>query len=177
MGKKLGRYGVLACLFILCGFAVMKCDAKEENGEEILVTLMVTQNKTEVLEEKDEIGKVITALEAGTTVLCCEEEKDGWIRILYQDYEGYVRAENLIAYGSRDELEKEFSVLDTYFENGFERIGEMQKQRVQSIIWAAVIVLLLAASIVLGTASVIKNKGKREKRNEEEYFTNAGNDG
>lgn len=177
MGKKLGRYGALACLFILCGFAVMKCDAKEENGEEISATLMVTQNKTEILEEKDEIGKVITVLEAGTTVLCCEEEEDGWIRILYQEYEGYVRAENLIAFGSREELEKEFSVLDTYFENGFERISEMQKQRVQSIIWAAAIVLLLAASIALGTASVIKNKGKREKRNEEEHIANAGNDG
>jgi len=177
MGKKLSGYGAVACLVILCGLAVMKCDAREKSGEEISATLMVTQNETEVWEEKNETGKVITVLETGTVVLCCEEEEDGWTEILYQDYEGYVKAENLIAYGSREELEKEFSVLDTYFENGFERISEMQKQRMHDIIWAVAIVLLLAASIVLGGASVIKNKGKREKGHEEEHIANAGNDG
>lgn len=157
MGKKSSVWMPTLFLLILLMIPVLKCHA-EESGK---LVLMVTLTETDILEECNYSSNVIMTIEKGVTVICLGEE-NGWLKVSYQDSEGYARTENLTEYVDRANMEKEFSDLNTYFLNGFDKIQEMQKERIQNYIWGIVIGLLLIVSILVGVTSAVK-KSKEKK--------------
>jgi len=128
------------------------------------VALMKTKEETVIRAENNENSEIVVTLSEDTPVIANEETENGWFRVAYQDYEGYINRQQLTEYTDNQKLTEEFSNVEQYFNNGFDKINELYKSKVQDYMWIIAITVLIVASVVVRIVTIIKkNKGMSEE--------------
>lgn len=126
------------------------------------MTLYKLEEKTDVKEQADIEAETIISLEEGTPVLVIEEE-NGWVKIRYQDFSGYVQKELLGSYASQSDIDKEFDDIEETFDNIYKEIDSLQRKKVQEVLWFIIIIILIVMVIALGAVRLARrNKKSRE---------------
>lgn len=140
-------------MFFLCNIS--------SNASEM--TLYELEEKTDVKDQADTEAETITSLEAGTPVLVIEEE-DGWVKIQYQDFSGYVQTELLGSYASQSGIDKEFDEIEETFDSIYKEIDSLQRKKVQEVLWFIIIIILIVMVIALGVVRLVR-RNKESKEN------------
>lgn len=156
MGRKMRRVGITfltaITVFLLCHMV---------SGAEEL-KLYQLEEKTQVKEQMDTDSATVVTLDAGTPVLYLEEAQ-GWIKIRYQDYEGYVPFEtNLVNAVDEEEMKEEFKTVEKEFDSLYQGISLQQRKDRQGMLWK--IVILVLAVLIIGSYVVLGIIKQMEKR-------------
>lgn len=125
------------------------------------------EEKTEIKEQMSVDSETIATLEEGTPVLYLEQE-EGWIKIRYQDYEGYVSLETKLTDAvPAKEMEEEFKAVGQEFDGVYQGIALRQRQDKQETVWKLVI-LVLAVLVIGSYASLGIAKQRKKKKDQKE---------
>lgn len=163
MGQRIRRWGMTlltaVVLFFLCGMI---------SGAEELKLYQLGE-RTDIKEQMDDNSRTLVSLEAGTPVLFLDETR-GWMKIRYQDYEGYVRTgASITNVVSAEEMEEEFQTVQKEFDSVYEGISIRQREEKQSILWKIIIFILVV--LIIGSYAalgIMKQTEKRKGRNHKE---------
>lgn len=124
------------------------------------------EEKTEIKEQMRADSVTVVTLEAGTPVLYLEEAQ-GWIKIRYQDYEGYVSSEtDIVSAASVEEMEEEFMAVEEEFESVYQGIFLEDRKERQELLWK--IIILVLAAVIIGTYAAWGIKRQVDKRKHKE---------
>lgn len=125
------------------------------------------EEKTEIKEQMRTDSETVVTLEAGTPVLYLEESQ-GWMKIRYQDYEGYVSSETgIVSAASAQEMEEEFKAVEEEFESVYQGILLEERKGRQELLWK--IIILVLAVVIIGTYAAWGIKRQVEKRKQKEH--------
>lgn len=146
-------------------FAFFLCYVISEATE---LKLYQLKEKTDVKEQMNDDSATVVSLEEGTPVLFLEENQ-GWIKIRYQNYEGYVSSEtSLASVVAEEEMKEGFGIVEREFDNLYQGISIQQRKDRQGILWRIVILILIAVIIgsyvALGIIKQLEKKKRKEHK-------------
>lgn len=121
---------------------------------------------TNVMESPDDNSNIVGSFNAGMSVITLEVPENGWVKVMYQDIEGYIKMEVVEADYYDEELAKEFEVIRNDDILEFEVIEYEKSQNRQKLVWGIIIgglvIALFVVGIITGVDSSKRKKGKRE---------------
>ena len=165
MKTKKWMYGLVAGLLVLCGVLSnsRQCHAAEQ--KQITVNSFYEVNEAaRIMQEADNNSTVVTELSAGDTIMVTGYDGGEWCEVSCDGKTGYIQIAGLTPIGDVDALNKEFENLGSDYENTFEEMLEIQKQKRNSRIWGGIIVALVVAIFAVGIVSAIKKNKEEEKK-------------
>lgn len=172
MMKKMGRSVCVAAvgLLFLLGMPVQ---AAETGGT---MTLQQTVKDAEIKESPEDDAETLREIEEGTGVIVYGEPQDSWSQVEYDGVSGYMKSSALEHYMTDDdeELGQEFEEVQEETVRVVEETELMQKSKRTSVIWGAVIAVLVAAIFVVGIVAAIKRdkeEQEKDKKGEEKEET------
>jgi hypothetical protein len=124
--------------------------------------LIVINEATDVMESPDETSEKVGSFEAGSPAIVIESPENGWIKVKYQDIEGYIPIETVETDYYDEELAQEFDAIENEFRLTFEVIEYEKKMNQQKLAWGIIIGGLIIAMFIVGIMTGVHNK-KREK--------------
>lgn len=127
-------------------------------------TVLKTDTEMEVYQEASETSDVTAVLEEGTVVLVVDHIEDDWCRISVKEVTGYIKSGHLIPLNSSEEMNLEFEQIGNNYHMLFNEVQQLEKQRLQTKIWGAVIAVLVVGIFAAGLISVIK-KNREDGKN------------
>lgn len=153
-----GKKGVLCMALLIAVLTAAGLPAYAADDSDAVGTLYEVTVDTEMKEAADAGSAAVCELKAGTAVIV--ESADGvWSRVLYREQEGYVASDDLTIY-AEDELENLAQEMNGVAE-GEERFVEeaelSAKQRRTSLIWGAVIAILVLAIFWFSVTAAVRN--------------------
>ena len=149
-------------LFLSC-FYMVTANAKEETTP---LNLAVVNTATVIKKDKVYNAENLFELEKGMTVVRISDDGN-WSYVHYKDYDGYVRSMFLDDLQDQQEVEQEFEHIDIVAENSYERVKELQKERLRNIIYLVAIIIAVTGGVI-GLIATTIIKRKEEKQQEED---------
>jgi uncharacterized protein YgiM (DUF1202 family) len=118
------------------------------------------QAETNIMDRADTNGKILGTAQTDSTVISVEEASGGWIKVKYQDIEGYIQLDR-INFEPESGLDAEFDEVSNDVMQLFETYQYAISRKNQRVIWGTVIVLIVIAMFAVGIVSAVV-KGKKE---------------
>ena len=165
MRKKLKKsYGFGLALLFLCMAGAAGLQAAAEEDAVVGILYEVTTD-TEVKESASADSATVGRLQAGTTVIV-ESRDDTWSRVLYRELTGYVASDALEVYAEEqmENLAQEMNSVAEEEQRSVEEAELAAKQRRVSLLWGAVLAILILAIFGLGVASAVKSVKEEEQK-------------
>ncbi len=158
------RY-VMGCLLLLFAMGCRAEAAEAGNADAGAATLQQTTQYAELKEAPDAKSSTLEKLDEGTAVIV-EETEDAWSRVRYKEKEGYLPNGALDSYdvGPVEELNREFQEVG---ENNVRIVDEyelVQQEKHTSMIWGAVIAVLVAGIFAAGIVSALRKNKEGEQQ-------------
>jgi uncharacterized protein YgiM (DUF1202 family) len=125
------------------------------------------QAETNIMDRADADGKILGTAQAYSTVISVEEASGGWIKVKYQDIEGYIQLDS-INFEPESGLDAEFDEVSNDIMQMFETYQYAISRKNQRVIWGTVIVLIVIAMFAVGIVSAVV-KGKKENGETNEH--------
>ena len=125
--------------------------------------LLKTVTETIVYEQPTTESNQIYTFQADAPVMCMESQNGDWVKVKYQDIEGYVLAKDVTLFiqeGIDQELEEKNN------ENNlmFAEITYLKNEKQEKLIWGIIIGVLIISIFAVGLASTILNSTKDIKK-------------
>lgn len=159
------RFCLINILLFIC-FFIMTLNVWAEDIQDDLAEVMVVNTSTVIKKDKVYNAENLFELEKGMTVVRISDDGN-WSYVHYKDYDGYVRSMFLDDLQDQQEVEQEFEHIDIVAENSYERVKELQKERLRNIIYLVAIIIAVTGGVI-GLIATTIIKRKEEKQQEED---------
>ncbi len=125
------------------------------------MSLLEAAQDVDVYETPD--GAITGQLPAGTAVLTLGKEENGWVQVMYQEITGYVKLEQMKAFGDTQALDNEYANTENIHRLAFEEMKVQEEQQKQEMLWGAIIIFLIAAIFATSILSAVKKMDEEKK--------------
>jgi hypothetical protein len=167
MKNKFGIHKVLMLMVCIALFFALKDKMTVSASDtELEANILLTiSSETDVKEKPDKDSQTLGTLSEGTPAISLEAPDNGWIKVKYQDLEGYVLVTSLNAVTADDEMRQEFDEIENEYRLNFEKLEYEKSLNRQKLVWGIVIGGLVIVMFILGIITGLDNK-KRKDRHE-----------
>lgn len=125
--------------------------------------LLETTADASIYETTDEKATKLVTLEAGTPILCQEDIDANWVKVQYQEYEGYALKSAVKQYENAD-TNQEFEEKENNITFFYAEQEKLRRSKVEKIVWGIVIACLVVAIFVVGIVGNVLRKMPEPKK-------------
>lgn len=153
------KFTSMIALFFITFMLIVSPIRAEEKSDNITGQLMTVLDDTEAKKAPDHNAETVFDYAAGASVFVIGEDGD-WYKVYYQGQEGYITkrdvAEEVQSQEFVDALNEEMQAVEAENKMIVEEIERQRSERKNSIVWGAIIAVLVIGIFATGIISSIK---------------------